>query len=230
MPRQLPRPRGERRCRARWQLGVQFSVASPCPAACPGVDWRAVYAAFVGRRSPVAALTPVVPGRVRVLLVEVARMARVGRAAVVNWRRWHADFPVPAGGTEVHPQFDRPAVVAWLLAHDKIECRSACRRHVPGPHSGCGVAGAAPCGRAGAPFARPVVLGLVLTVGCTAAHSRTPPACLIGSSAPPRVADPQVAARVGGRGERRGRRQRASRRPAASRVQTAHTACGCWHP
>ncbi|MBT2469549.1 hypothetical protein J7E97_17095 [Streptomyces sp. ISL-66] len=47
-------------------------------------------------------------------------MARVGRAAVMNWRRRHADFPAPAGGTEMHPQFDRAAVVAWLLAHDKI--------------------------------------------------------------------------------------------------------------
>ncbi|MFF5447065.1 hypothetical protein [Streptomyces sp. NPDC012888] len=56
----------------------------------------------------------------RVLLAEVARMARVGRAAVVNWCRRHADFPGPVGGTDVHPQFDRSAVVAWLLAHDKI--------------------------------------------------------------------------------------------------------------
>ncbi len=57
-----------------------------------------------------------VPGRDRVLLAEVARMARVGRAAVVSWRRRHADFLAPTGGTEVHPQFDRAAVVAWLLA------------------------------------------------------------------------------------------------------------------
>ncbi|MFJ2825655.1 hypothetical protein ACIO7M_31755 [Streptomyces toxytricini] len=33
----------------------------------------------------------------------------------------HADFPGPVGGTDVHPQFDWSAVVAWLLAHDKIE-------------------------------------------------------------------------------------------------------------
>ncbi|MEU8438695.1 hypothetical protein AB0F18_38605, partial [Streptomyces sp. NPDC029216] len=91
------------------------------PVARPSVDWRAVYAAPAGSRSPLAALDPVVPGRDRVLLAEVARMARVGRAAVVNWRRRHADFPAPTGGTDVHPQFDRPAIVAWLLAHDKIE-------------------------------------------------------------------------------------------------------------
>ncbi|MFI6150274.1 hypothetical protein [Streptomyces sp. NPDC051109] len=35
------------------------------------------------------------------------------------WRRRHGDFPAPSGGTDVHPQFDRPAIVAWLLAHDK---------------------------------------------------------------------------------------------------------------
>lgn len=90
------------------------------PVTRPSVNWRAVYAVSAGRRSPLAALSPVVPGQDRVLLAEVARMTRVGRAAVVNWRRRHADFPAPAGGTEVHPQFDRAAVVAWLLAHDKI--------------------------------------------------------------------------------------------------------------
>ncbi|MGE7390841.1 hypothetical protein ACQKM2_35730 [Streptomyces sp. NPDC004126] len=44
----------------------------------------------------------------------------MGRAAVRSWRRRDADFPAPAGGMDVHPQFDRAAVVAWLLAHDKI--------------------------------------------------------------------------------------------------------------
>ncbi|MFI9122369.1 hypothetical protein ACIGW0_23750 [Streptomyces bikiniensis] len=55
-------------------------------------------------------------------LAEVARIAGVGRAAVVNWRRRHDDFPAPApaAGTGTHPWFDRAAVVAWLLAHDKI--------------------------------------------------------------------------------------------------------------
>ncbi|MEU3721511.1 hypothetical protein [Streptomyces sp. NPDC031705] len=87
----------------------------------PLVDWRAVYAAPAGARSLLAGLAPVIAGRDRVQLGDVARMARVGRAAVVNWRRRHPDFHAAAGGTEVHPQFDRPAVVAWLLAHDKIE-------------------------------------------------------------------------------------------------------------
>ncbi|MET9694836.1 hypothetical protein ABZY81_41710 [Streptomyces sp. NPDC006514] len=90
------------------------------PITRPSVDWRAVYATAAGSRSPLAALNPVIPGQDRVLLAEVARMARVGRAAAAYWRRRHADFPAPVGGTDVHPQFDRPAIVVWLLAHDKI--------------------------------------------------------------------------------------------------------------
>ena len=31
--------------------------------------------------------------------VEIARLAGVGRAAVSNWRKRHADFPRPTGGT-----------------------------------------------------------------------------------------------------------------------------------
>ncbi|WP_405785652.1 hypothetical protein [Streptomyces sp. NBC_01367] len=87
----------------------------------PSVDWRAVRTVAAGRRSPLADLNPVAAGGDRVLLAGVARIARVGRAAVVNWRRRHPDFPDPVAGTDVHPQFDRRAVVAWLLAHDKIE-------------------------------------------------------------------------------------------------------------
>ncbi|WP_405435046.1 hypothetical protein OG373_00035 [Streptomyces avidinii] len=86
----------------------------------PWVDWRAVRETRPGRRSPLACLTPVTPDTDRVLLAEVARMAKVGRAAVVNWRRRHPDFPTPTAGTETHPEFDRADVVAWLLAHDKI--------------------------------------------------------------------------------------------------------------
>ncbi|WP_159026611.1 hypothetical protein [Streptomyces vietnamensis] len=32
-------------------------------------------------------------------LMQIARQAGVGRAAVVNWRRRHDDFPQPAVGT-----------------------------------------------------------------------------------------------------------------------------------
>ncbi|KPI02423.1 hypothetical protein OV450_4673 [Actinobacteria bacterium OV450] len=87
----------------------------------PSVDWRALRTARAGSRSPLAALDPVVPGQDRVLLAGVARIAGVGRAAVACWRRRHPDFPDPVAGTDVHPQFDCGAVVAWLLAHDKIE-------------------------------------------------------------------------------------------------------------
>ncbi|WP_329390221.1 hypothetical protein OG625_38570 [Streptomyces sp. NBC_01351] len=86
----------------------------------PWVDWRAVRETRPGRRSLLAALTPVTPDTDRVLLAEVARIAGMGRAAVVNWRRRHTDFPTPTAGTEVHPEFDRADVVAWLLANDKI--------------------------------------------------------------------------------------------------------------
>ncbi|MFD3472262.1 hypothetical protein ACFWWM_39295 [Streptomyces sp. NPDC058682] len=86
----------------------------------PSVDWRAVRTAGAGRRSLLAGLDPVAPGGDRVLLAGVARIARVGRAAVACWRRRHDDFPDPVAGTDVHPQFDCRAVVAWLLAHDKI--------------------------------------------------------------------------------------------------------------
>ncbi|WP_327286041.1 hypothetical protein [Streptomyces sp. NBC_01205] len=70
----------------------------------PTVDWRAVRTVTAGRRSPLAGLRPVAPGGDRVFLAGVARIARVGRAAVVNWRRRHPDFPTPVAGTDVHPQ------------------------------------------------------------------------------------------------------------------------------
>ncbi|MEW1551464.1 hypothetical protein [Streptomyces tsukubensis] len=46
----------------------------------------------------------------------------IGRAAVVNWRRQHDDFPaaVEGAGTEESPLFDREEADAWLLAHGKI--------------------------------------------------------------------------------------------------------------
>ncbi|MFB7983818.1 hypothetical protein [Streptomyces vinaceus] len=90
------------------------------PVIRPLVDWRAVRTIWAGCRSPLAALDPAGPGRDRVGLAEVGRIARTGRAAVANWRRRHDDFPTPAGGTEADPEFDRSAVAAWLLAHAKI--------------------------------------------------------------------------------------------------------------
>ncbi|WP_437035438.1 N-6 DNA methylase [Streptomyces sp. enrichment culture] len=50
----------------------------------------------------------------------IARLAGVGRAAVSNWRRRHADFPQPAGGTETSPSFALAEVEHWLRRHGKL--------------------------------------------------------------------------------------------------------------
>ncbi|MFC7979751.1 hypothetical protein ACFUT3_31520 [Streptomyces cinereoruber] len=91
------------------------------PLTRPSVDWRALRTLAPGRRSPLASLDPIDPAEGdTVFLAEAARIAGVGRAAVANWRRRHDYFPAPVAGTDVYPRFARPAVVAWLLAHDKI--------------------------------------------------------------------------------------------------------------
>ncbi|WP_428952941.1 N-6 DNA methylase [Streptomyces sp. cg35] len=50
----------------------------------------------------------------------IARLAGVGRAAVSNWRRRHADFPKPVGGTETSPSFALAEVEDWLRAQGKL--------------------------------------------------------------------------------------------------------------
>ncbi|MFF8291110.1 N-6 DNA methylase [Streptomyces sp. NPDC016309] len=50
----------------------------------------------------------------------IARLAGVGRAAVSNWRRRHADFPKPVGGTETSPSFALTDVEHWLRAQGKL--------------------------------------------------------------------------------------------------------------
>ncbi|MEV6115763.1 N-6 DNA methylase [Streptomyces sp. NPDC052109] len=50
----------------------------------------------------------------------IARLAGVGRAAVSNWRRRHADFPKPVGGTETSPSFALGEVEAWLRKQGKL--------------------------------------------------------------------------------------------------------------
>ncbi|WP_406436659.1 N-6 DNA methylase [Streptomyces sp. NBC_00631] len=50
----------------------------------------------------------------------IARLAGVGRAAVSNWRRRHADFPKPVGGTETSPSFALAEVESWLRNQGKL--------------------------------------------------------------------------------------------------------------
>ncbi|MET9593694.1 N-6 DNA methylase [Streptomyces sp. NPDC006516] len=50
----------------------------------------------------------------------IARLAGVGRAAVSNWRRRHADFPKPVGGTEASPSFALTEVEQWLRDQGKL--------------------------------------------------------------------------------------------------------------
>ncbi|MEU3504479.1 N-6 DNA methylase, partial [Streptomyces hundungensis] len=50
----------------------------------------------------------------------IARLAGVGRAAVSNWRRRHADFPKPVGGTETSPSFALHDVQRWLREQGKV--------------------------------------------------------------------------------------------------------------
>ncbi|MFB6631398.1 N-6 DNA methylase [Streptomyces sp. NPDC056362] len=44
----------------------------------------------------------------------------MGRAAVSNWRRRHADFPRPVGGTESSPSFALADVERWLRTQGKL--------------------------------------------------------------------------------------------------------------
>ncbi|MFG2722327.1 N-6 DNA methylase [Streptomyces sp. NPDC048416] len=50
----------------------------------------------------------------------IARLAGVGRAAVSNWRRRHADFPKPVGGTDTSPSFALGEVEQWLRDQGKL--------------------------------------------------------------------------------------------------------------
>ncbi|GLF99345.1 N-6 DNA methylase [Streptomyces yaizuensis] len=50
----------------------------------------------------------------------IARLAGVGRAAVSNWRRRHADFPRPVGGTDSSPSFALADVERWLREQGKL--------------------------------------------------------------------------------------------------------------
>ncbi|MCC3767047.1 SAM-dependent methyltransferase, partial [Streptomyces sp. UNOC14_S4] len=63
---------------------------------------------------------PVQDSAAEVTAAGIARLAGVGRAAVSNWRRRHADFPQPVGGTETSPAFALTEVEAWLLRQGKL--------------------------------------------------------------------------------------------------------------
>lgn len=51
---------------------------------------------------------------------QIARLAGVGRAAVSNWRKRHADFPAPVAGTAASPEFDLAQVEGWLREQGKL--------------------------------------------------------------------------------------------------------------
>ncbi|GAA0470755.1 N-6 DNA methylase [Streptomyces olivaceiscleroticus] len=73
----------------------------------------------------------------------IARLAGVGRAAVSNWRRRHADFPKPVGGTEASPAFALTAVEQWLRDQGKlaeVPLRERVWQQVTGHPAGAAVA------------------------------------------------------------------------------------------
>ncbi|MGW8975465.1 N-6 DNA methylase [Streptomyces platensis] len=59
-------------------------------------------------------------GTAEVTAAGIARLAGVGRAAVSNWRRRHADFPKPVGGTETSPAFALSDIEQWLRDQGKL--------------------------------------------------------------------------------------------------------------
>lgn len=59
---------------------------------------------------------------------EIARLAGVGRAAVSNWRKRHADFPAPVGGNATSPEFDLTQVEQWLREQGKLPELAAVER------------------------------------------------------------------------------------------------------
>lgn len=63
---------------------------------------------------------PVPENATEVTAAGIARLAGVGRAAVSNWRRRHADFPQPVGGTPASPSFALADVEQWLRDQGKL--------------------------------------------------------------------------------------------------------------
>ena len=52
---------------------------------------------------------------------EIARVAGVARGTVSDWRRRHADFPAPVGGTGRGPVFNQAEVEMWLAGAGRRE-------------------------------------------------------------------------------------------------------------
>jgi SAM-dependent methyltransferase len=59
-----------------------------------------------------------------VTAAEISRFAGVTRATVSNWRRRHADFPAPSGGSEASPLYDLRAVESWLAGRGQLPVAS----------------------------------------------------------------------------------------------------------
>lgn len=55
-----------------------------------------------------------------VTATDIARLAGVSRAAVSNWRRRHADFPQPVGGTATSPAFALGEIRDWLRVQGRL--------------------------------------------------------------------------------------------------------------
>ncbi|MGF1428356.1 N-6 DNA methylase [Kitasatospora sp. LaBMicrA B282] len=73
------------------------------------------------------------PPSPEVTAVEIARLAGVGRAAVSNWRKRHADFPQPVGGSDSSPTFALTQVEEWLRRQGKLAelpLAERCRRQL----------------------------------------------------------------------------------------------------
>jgi len=60
-----------------------------------------------------------IPSRITIDIQQIAEIAGVGRSAVGNWRKRHADFPVPDSGGG----FDLREVERWLIENGKIDTR-----------------------------------------------------------------------------------------------------------
>lgn len=58
--------------------------------------------------------TPLGAREATVTAADIARLANVQRAAVSNWRRRHAGFPPPVGGSAASPLFSLSAVEVWF--------------------------------------------------------------------------------------------------------------------